>query len=42
MLKIIVLIYMNKSGEISLPFYIKRGVNLTANVCLFTSLYSIQ
>ena len=42
MLKIVVLIYMNKSGEISLPFYTKQGVNLNANVCLFSCLYSIQ
>ena len=36
MLKIVVLIYMNRSGEISLPFYAKQGVNLNANVLLFT------
>ena len=33
MLKIVVLIYMNESGEISLPFYANQGVNLNANVC---------
>ena len=29
---IVVLIYMNKSGGISLPFYAKQGVNLMS-VC---------
>ena len=41
MLKIVILIYINKSGEISLPFYTKQGVNLNANVCLFTTAQSV-
>ena len=35
MLKIVVLIYMNKSGEISLPFYANQGVNLNTSPIIY-------